>query len=189
MNTVHEGTNNAIKTGKHAVLPQHSVDKSAKIMADRDDWYYSENEKMLTRDAHSKPLWTDNPATAAKLTRTGDSLRIEQDSQVDMYCSIQVDRGKFLVVRSVEDSSLGNTGSLLPRFRRVHSIVIHDDGTLLCDCQYYESMGIPCRHCGHVCKYHKLRPSFQGFIHTETLNLTDNVDKHTHEAQSLEVYL
>lgn len=79
MNTAHEGTNHAIKTGEHAVLPQHSVDKSAKIMADRDDWYYSENEKMLACGAHSKPFWTDNP-TAAKLTRTGNSLRVEQDS-------------------------------------------------------------------------------------------------------------
>lgn len=167
MNTIHEGTNNAIKTGEHAVLPQHSIDKSAKIMADRDKWYYTENEKLTARDVHSKPLWTDDP-TAAKLTQTGDSLRVEQDSQVDKYSSIQVDHNKFLVIRSVEQSH-GDTGSLLlPKFQRVRTVYIDDDGILFCDCQYSESMGIPCRHLGHVCKYHNLRPNFQGFTHLDT---------------------
>jgi hypothetical protein len=167
-NTIHEGTNNSIKTGEHAVLPQHVVDKSAKIMADRDATKYAENQKMTARHVHSRVLWTESQ-TADKLTVTGDSLRAEQDSQVDMYSSMQVGPRKFLVLRSVHyGSRRNNTCSLFPRFQRIHVVVIQDDGTLLCDCNYFESMGIPCRHCGHVCKYHNMRPGFEGFTYLDT---------------------
>jgi len=35
-NSGHEGTNHGIKSGPSCVLPQHSIDKSAKILLDRD---------------------------------------------------------------------------------------------------------------------------------------------------------
>jgi len=57
-NSGHEGTNHAIKSGPSRVLPQHVIDKSAKIQADKDCTKFDLYHRQWASTFVAKATWS-----------------------------------------------------------------------------------------------------------------------------------
>ena len=59
-NSGHEGTNHAIKSGPSRVLPQHAIDKSAKIQVDMDCNKFDLYHRYLATALLGKATWSSS---------------------------------------------------------------------------------------------------------------------------------
>jgi hypothetical protein len=147
-NSGHEGTNHAIKSGPSRVLPQHAIDKSAKIQI------YMDCNKFDLYHRHLATALLGRATRSTFLTVKDIILPAQFKSkfaicECENYASWRISNNKWLVVRSVEQE----VHSLIPRFHGVFTITLHafeDCGCLTCDCNYFECNGMVCQHLVHA---------------------------------------
>jgi hypothetical protein len=151
-NSGHEGTNHAIKSGPSRVLPQHGIDKSAKIQADKDCTKFDLYHRQWASTFVAKATWSTS-STVNHLTLPAEFMLNTALFQCESYASWRVANDKWLVVRSVERE----VRSLIPRFKRVYTVTLHTfehASCLMCDCKYFECNGMVCHHLAHVKTYY-----------------------------------
>jgi hypothetical protein len=152
-NSGHEGTNHAIKSGPSRVLPQHAIDKSAKIQLDMDcNKFKNLYRQHLAIALLGRTTWITSH-TVNDITLPAEFMLKFAIRECENYASWRISNDKWLVVRSVERE----VHSLVPRFHRVYTITLHafeDHGCLTCDCNYFECNGMVCQHLVHVKTYY-----------------------------------
>ena len=151
-NSGHEGTNNAIKAGPSRVLPQHSIDKSAKIQVDMDCNKFDLYHRYLASALLGRATWSSS-TTVNEITLPAEYMLKSALQQCENYASWRTSKDKWLVVRSVKRE----VHSLVPRFHRVYtitSIPSEESFCLMCDCTYFECNGMVCPHLVHVKRYY-----------------------------------
>ena len=156
-NSGHEGTNNAIKSGPLRVLPQHPIDKSAKIQVDSDCTKFDLYRRHAAATMLRRATWSTSSLTVNDLTLPAEFMLKFATRECENYASWRISQNKWLVVRSVER----NVCALIPRFEKVHtiSLVSQNDGAFLtCDCECFECNGMVCQHMVHVKKYYAEQP-------------------------------
>ena len=100
-NSGHEGTNHATKSGPSRVLPQHAIDKSAKIQADKDCTKFDLYNRQWASTFVAKATWSTS-STVNHLTLSAEFMLNSALFQCESYASLRVATDKWLVVRSVE---------------------------------------------------------------------------------------
>jgi hypothetical protein len=155
-NSGHEGTNHAIKSGPSRVLPQHAIDKSAKIQLDMDCNKFDLYRRHLATALLGRATWSTS-LTVNDITLPAEFMLKFAIRECENYASWRTSKDTWLVVRSVERE----VHSLVPRFHRVYTVSLHsfqDRGCLLCDCKYFECNGMVCQHLVHVKMYYAASP-------------------------------
>lgn len=151
-NSGHEGTNHAIKSGPSRVLPQHAIDKSAKIQLDMDRNKFDLYRRHLASALLGKATWSSS-LTVNDITLPAEFMLKFAVRECENYASWRITNDKWLVVRSVERE----VHSLVPRFHRVYTITLQsfdNRACLMCDCYYFECNGMVCQHLVHVKRYY-----------------------------------
>jgi hypothetical protein len=152
-NSGHEGTNNAIKSGPSRVLPQHAIDKSAKIQVDSDLLKFDLYRRQVAAKLLGRAIWSLSQ-TVNHITLPADYMLKFAVRECESYASWRISKQKWLVIRSVERDAQ----SLIPRFHRVYTISLlpldGDSCCLTCDCECFECNGIVCQRLVHVKKYY-----------------------------------
>ena len=154
-NSGHEGTNHAIKCGPSRVLPQYSVDKSAKVQVDMDHHKFDLYHRRVANALLGQATWSSS-STVNELTLPAEFMLKSALEECERYASWRTADDKWLVIRSIERS----VRSLSPRFHRLYTITLqcHGDGAgcLMCSCNYFECNGMVCQHLVHVKRYYSL---------------------------------
>ena len=100
--------------------------------------------------------WSNNP-TAPYTTTFGEGLIKGVTDRVKLYLVIRVSENEFQV-HYIGDNVVGDTESRpseqgdeylhvpLPLFRRIRHVIIEKDGTMMCDCCYFQGCGYFCVH-------------------------------------------
>ena len=152
-NSGHEGTNHAIKSGPSRVLPQHAIDKSAKIQLDMDCNKFDLYRRHLATALLGRATWSTS-LTVNDITLPAEFMLKFAIHECENYASWRTRKDRWLVVRSVERE----VHSLVPHFHRVvYTVTLHsfeDRRCLLCDCKYFECNGMVCQHLVHVKMYY-----------------------------------
>ena len=155
-NSGHEGTNNAIKSGPLRVLPQHAIDKSAKIQVDIDCTKFNLYRRHAAATMLGRATWSAS-LTVNDLTLPAEFMLKFATSECENYASWRISQNKWLVVRSVER----NVRVLIPRFEKVYTISLLSPNVgafLTCDCAFFECNGMVCQHMVHIKKYYAEDP-------------------------------
>ena len=147
-----EATNHAIKSGPSRVLPQHAINKSAKIQLDTDCNKFDFNSQHLATALLRRATWSTS-LTVIDITLPAEfMLKLFAIRECENYASWRISNDKWLVVSSAE----WEMHSLIPRFHRVYTITLNafeDRGCLMCDCNYLECNGMVCQHLENVKTY------------------------------------
>ncbi len=153
-NSGHEGTNHAIKSGPSRALPQHAIDKSAKVQLDTDCNKFDLNRQHLAIALLRRATWSTSLTVNEDITLPAEFMLKYAIRECENYASWRIlYNNKWLVVRSVEREM----HSLIPRLQRVNTITLNafeDHGCLTCDCNYFECNGTVCQHLVHVKTYY-----------------------------------
>ena len=153
MNSGHEGTtNHAIKSGPSRVLPQHVIDKSAKIQLDLVDCHKFAlyHRYLATALLGRATTWSSSP-NVNHLTLSAEFILKSALLRCSNTSCWRTSNGKWLVVRSAEQE----VHSLIPSCfrRRVYTITLQTfehASCLMCDCNYFGCNGMVCQHLAHV---------------------------------------
>jgi hypothetical protein len=152
-NSGHEGTNHATKCGPSRVLPQYTVDKSAKVQVDMDHHKFDLYHRRVANALLGHATWSSS-STVNELTLPAEFMLTSALEECERYASWRTAEDKWLVIRSVERS----VHSLYPRFHRLYTITLQSAGEgagcLMCSCKYFECNGMVCQHLVHVKRYY-----------------------------------
>ena len=160
INSSHEGTNKGIKYGAAPCLPNYSIERAAKVLAENGEM----KSQMCAQKAGSShlktKLWSKLP-TSEHVVDLAEALVTAQWKEKQNYECIRTSERMFLLVRLGIDLPQPVTCPI-PQFRRVRKVE-WIDRVLICDCGYFQRVGIPCRHLMKVMTI--IIPEFQGVSH------------------------
>jgi hypothetical protein len=150
-NSAHEGTNRGMKSHSAPTNPQHTLEKAAKVLSHQAQLKTLLLQTDLACKVNGKTLWSDQPGQG-RLVELAISLIQNEQAECECYDTVgpfvDADRRDifWLLLRQdirPPDTQMGT----VPKFKRVRKIRRHEGtGSLLCDCCYFDRVGIPCRH-------------------------------------------
>jgi hypothetical protein len=150
-NSAHEGTNRGMKSHAAPTNPQHTLDKAAKVLSHQAQLKMLLLQTDIACKVNATTLWSDQPGQG-RLVDLAISLINNQRAECGLYDISGPFVGAarhdifWLLLRKDKETPDTQMGTV-PNFRRVRKIRRHSDpGTLICDCCYFDRIGIPCRH-------------------------------------------
>jgi SWIM zinc finger len=162
-NSAHEGTNRGLKSHAAPTNPQHTLGNATKVLCHQAKLKTLQLQTVLAKKINATTLWSDQPCQG-QLVELAVSLTSNEFDERKFYDIVGpfADANNFwLLLRrdlKTQDTELGT----VPKFRRVRKIRrCNETGTLLCDCCYFDQVGIPCRHIMALL-YHILGEEFKG---------------------------
>jgi hypothetical protein len=147
-NSAHEGTNNGIKYHSVPVRPTHGLVESTRILTRQSKLKCGDTKVRNAASDTSRSLWSNLP-TADHITRLGNSLLSTQWKASHKYIAMGPCNNSWLVMldpnkKTKKSSSISNE---IPEFQRIRTIERDcSTGVLNCSCNYFQRVGIPCRH-------------------------------------------
>lgn len=160
-NNEHEGTNNGIKSSATPVRGIHSMDKATKIMVDQDQRKFGAQLLKESAKCQGSAMWSVS-STVDYVTEATECHLAKVIASIGNYASLRTKPNLFFVRYSAPRVT---SESKLPRFDRLRTVRLEHDGTLRCDCQFFEAHGKPCHHQAHVIFMHGNRTEF---LHKDT---------------------
>jgi MULE transposase domain/SWIM zinc finger len=141
-NSAHEGTNNGLKYNASSASPQNSLATCTEKLCFQASEKANNVCSELQYHNEQKELYTDLP-TANTLTRFGNGLLLEQWKQREHYkiCGPVDNTWQCMRIANATD----HLSALVPRFTRVRKVSLRE-ARLYCTCEWFERVGIPCRH-------------------------------------------
>ena len=151
-NSAHEGTNRGMKSHAAPTNPQHTLEKATKVLSNQARLKALMLQGDLARKVNSKTLWFDQSKQGLLLDLAIDLISNEcaEHSFYDIAGPyVHTEDGNYLfwlLLRRDQECRDTHLGTV-PKFKRVRKIRrCAERGTLLCDCCYFDRVGIPCRH-------------------------------------------
>jgi len=131
--------------------PQHTLEKATKVLSHQAELKTLLLQTNIASKANGTSLWSDQPGQG-QLLDLAVGLISNEWAERGFYDIVgpfvEADRNEifWLLMRrdqETQDTQLGT----IPKFKRVRNIRrCGETGTLLCDCCYFDRVGIPCRH-------------------------------------------
>ena len=147
-NSAHEGTNRGMKSHAAPTNPQHTLEKATKVLSHQARLKALMLHCALARKANCTTLWSD----LSQLVEMAVGLINNECAEQAFYNVVgpfNNDEGAgifWLLMRRDQESEDTQLGTV-PKFKRVRKVRrCTERGTLLCDCCYFDRVGIPCRH-------------------------------------------
>jgi SWIM zinc finger len=145
-NSAHEGTNHGIKSHSAAVKPQHTTLDAT----DRLCFQAQQNERKITSIVVARQSQTSlhsNLPTASTLTELGNGLVEAQWNEKENYDICGPFGYYWHCLRRTAVAHTPTMPCKIPQFVRVRTVKLCSTSKqLTCSCQYFERVGIPCRH-------------------------------------------
>jgi len=173
----HEGTNHGLKSHSAAVKATMNLDLSARTLNTQTSMRVAECEEIIYQEAtrtHKK--WSTLPTSKYTVT-VAEGIMQDMMSRCDQYRAKLVSRTECIAtfqvsytqVVNMHESRESSNYSLIPRFVRIRTVTVHQDGTMFCTCNHFERLGLPCVHQASVattCLKSQMNCGpFQGFTH------------------------
>ena len=161
-NTPLEGTNGGLKYGYFAVEPHMKISKSASYMIVQDECKHNIRRRTAYENQFKTKLYDMHVGDSKETKHITPKALGEMRQQIQLghsYCSIRLDRSKWLVRTGgdfIETASLYR----LPRFLRFRYVTMEERQGFVCTCPFTSMYGLPCRHIAHVIQYYSKTPFF-----------------------------
>ena len=150
-NSAHEGTNRGMKSHAAPTNPQHTLEKAAKVLSHQARLKTLRLQTDISCKVNGTTLWSDQPGQCG-LVELAISLINNQRAESGFYDIagpfIDADRHDiFWLLLRREQATQDTQIETVPTFKRVRTVRRHNEtGTLLCDCCYFDRIGIPSWH-------------------------------------------
>ena len=184
-NTPHEGTNNGIKASAAPSMPQHSIATAARVLCVNSEVNAIQRGRESATLLMGHKLWSKTK-TADYVTSYAENEIKNQASEIHSYHSMRLNSLNWSVRRrqhkplqslrfdeleqdaALADASIHIVGrrqpnKVIPQFDRVRKVKLVGR-CLNCSCNFFERIGLPCRHQIHVLHYH-MTPLWTGLSH------------------------
>lgn len=161
-NTPLEGTNGGLKYGYFAVEPHMKISKSASYMIVQDECKHNVRRRTAYDNQFKTKLYDMHVAGSKETKHITPKALGEMRRQIQRghtYCSIRLDRSKWLVRTGGEFIESANLHRV-PRFLRYRYVTLEDSHGFVCTCPFTSMYGLPCRHIAHVIQYYSKTPYF-----------------------------
>jgi hypothetical protein len=131
--------------------PQHTLEKATQVLSHQAQLKALALQSGIASKANSTMLWSDQPVQSQLVDLAVCLISHEYDERkfydiVGPFVSADGIDIFWLVMRRDQETQDAQLGTV-PKFKRVRKINrCGERGTLLCDCCYFDRVGIPCRH-------------------------------------------
>jgi hypothetical protein len=154
-----EASFSGVKKGTLAVRPSMDVDTSLQQLNRQADKKKELYQAAALTGLSNNAMWSAIPMLTSKLVPYGAGLYESEYNRLNDFTSAWIIATRWQLVyngANEERDSVSNPlflSNFVPRFRRVRTVTLVTIGShcyLVCDCGYFQRVGISCRHLFHI---------------------------------------